>query len=120
MRRVLWIGIIGLILVGMWMASHLSFGFFGSGAGKGEGASITSVREKGQPHPMIEDGVLKVRIDGEIIYAGGSPSSVDEITRIAAAHQAKVSIERSPSAIRRPREELERTLRDRNVHVVIE
>jgi hypothetical protein len=119
MRRLLWVGVIGLLLVGMWMASHLSFGFFGSGQGQG-GATITSVREKGQPHPMIEDGILKVRIAGDTIFAGGAPSSIEEISRIAAAHQAKVSIERSPDALRRPREELERTLRDRNVHVVIE
>lgn len=121
MRRLVWVGVIALLLVGMWLGSFLSFGFFGTGRGVGEGgATITSVREKGSPHPLIEDGVLKVQIRGNEIWAGGSKSSVEEISRIAAAHQAKVSIDRADDALRRPREELERTLRDRNVHVVIE
>jgi hypothetical protein len=120
-RRIFWVGVAALVLLGMWMANFLSLGLGSSGSGPGEGgASITSVREKGEPHPLIVDGVLKVRIEGNAIWAGGAPSSVEEISRIATAHQAKVSIERADDALRRPREELERTLRDRNVHVVIE
>lgn len=120
MRRLVLFGVVALVLVGMWMANFLSFGFFSSGDGSAGSTGITSVRDKGEPHPLIKDGVLKVRIEGDSVWAGGVKSSIDEISRIATLHQAKVSVERSTDALRRPREELEQALRDRNIHVVVE
>ena len=123
-RRLIGLTVVGLVALGIWLGGKFNFGFFGSGeGGTGREGVQTSVSETTKPSsadPVIENGVLRVRIDGQTIFAGGKKTSVDQIVRLAAEKDAKVSIERGDDARRRAREELEQALRDRNIHVVIE
>lgn len=118
-RRFVGLGAVALIALGIWIGAYLDFtlGLFGSQSGGGgekpDAVDVTS-------DPLISNGVLKVRIEGQTIFVSGHESSVDEVARLAIENNAKVSIERGDDARRRAREELEQTLRDRDIHVVVE
>lgn len=128
MKRVGIILVTGAIVLAMWLGAKLGFGLPGLGGGSGPGGpaapktgttSTQGEAKEKSSHPFLVDGVLLVRIDGNRIVAGGRDATVEEIARAAVEHQAKVLIERTADARVKPREELERTLREKNIHVVV-
>lgn len=131
MKRAFGAAVIAAVLFGMWLGGRFGFGLPGLGpAGEGEGDARPAADASAEPdkaadadrpaqHPWIRDGALAVRIEGDRIVAGGAPRTVEEITRLALEHGVKVTIDRADDARARPREELERALREKNVHVVV-
>lgn len=129
MRLLVGVIVVVALVVGVWLGGSFGLGLSGSSgpeagnsvAPKTDVAAEPSEETKTpSPEPWIKDGVLSVRIEGNKIIAGGKERSIEEIGRIALEHEAKVVIERAADARVRPREDLERALREKNVHVVVE
>ena len=132
MKRAFGAAVIAAILFGMWLGGRFGFGLPGLGpAGQGDGEARPAADASADPgdagaaerppqNPLVRDGALAVRIEGDRIVAGGVQRTVDEIARLAVEHGVKVTIERADDARARPREELERALREKNVHVVVQ
>jgi hypothetical protein len=132
MKRAFGAAVIAAILFGMWLGGRFGFGLPGLGpAGQGDGKARPAADASADPgdagaaerppqNPLVRDGALAVRIEGDRIVAGGVQRTVDEIARLAVEHGVKVTIERADDARARPREELERALREKNVHVVVQ
>jgi hypothetical protein len=123
MRRLLTLAVVALVILGVWLGTsfNLSFGLPGFGAGAPASAPMKATSEPASEEVAgLEDGTLRVRIDGSKIYLGSKTTTIDEVTALADQHDAKVAIERTKTAERRPREELEEALRAKNIHVVVE
>ena len=76
--------------------------------------STDEVTEQDPANP-ISDGALTVRIDGAQLTVAGKKTTASAIADLARTHDAWVLIVRAEDATRRAREDLEKTLDERQI-----
>ena len=121
-------GLTLLVLASYWLGAMIGLVGFGGGAGDAtiDAKSSTETSPAESPAPKeevsesepvnpISDGALTVRIDGAQLTVAGKKTTASAIADLARAHDAWVLIVRAEDATRGAREDLEKTLDERQI-----